>query len=186
MAPPTLSTPCCAKPLQKMPAAIPCSKEQSNSSPPSERKSANAAAPRIPSSSKKNTPLPSGNSSMPSSASTPSIHDGLERSHSRSPVLGRTSHGGTKTRRKIPAQRAAVALFGLFSGLPPSLPAHVALRAACSRLPSQRPLACVQVCLFSPVAQPGLHICLSLRIFAIARVFAPGSSRPSGCLRQAV
>ena len=35
-------------------------------------------------------------------------------------------------------------------------PAHVALRAAFGRLPSQRPLACVQVCLFHPLsAYPG-------------------------------
>ncbi len=59
---------------------------------------------------------------MPSSASTPWIHDVLERSHLRSPVLVRTSHGGTKTRRKLPSQRAAVALFASLSGLPPSLP----------------------------------------------------------------
>ena len=69
----------------------------------------------FPNSSKKNTPPLSGISSMPSSASTPLIHDVLERSPSRSLVLAKASHGDTKTRRKVPAHRAAVALFASVS-----------------------------------------------------------------------
>ncbi len=100
-------------------------------------------------------------------------------------------------------------------------PAHVALRAAFGRLPSQRPLACVRsrsvdsqdlpTCssfgaalrqsiidlsqrsrfalranlrLVYLAPAPALD-CLSPGICSIARVFAPHSCRPSGCLRQA-
>jgi hypothetical protein len=52
--------------------------------------------------------LSCGISSMPSSSSTPSIHDVLVRSPSKSPDLVRTSHGDTKTRRKVPARNADV------------------------------------------------------------------------------
>ena len=85
---PKLSTLCCAIPVRVMLAAIPYSRGQSNSSPPTKRKSVNAAAPRIPNSSRKNTPLPCGISSMPSSASTHSIHAGSWKSPSRSPACG--------------------------------------------------------------------------------------------------
>ena len=101
---PKLSNPFCAIPVREMPAAIPYSRGQSNSSPPSKRKSENAAAPRIPNSSKKNTPPPSGISSMPSSASTPSIHDVLERSHSRSPVLVKVDSTMRISRKNTPSQ----------------------------------------------------------------------------------
>ena len=63
-------------------------------------------------------------------------------------------------------------------------PAHVALRAAFGRLPSQRPLACVRcatvasVLRCAPVAHPGLHICLSLWTCAIARVFSAALRLP--------
>ena len=92
---------------------------------------------------------------------------------SRSPGLGKASHG-EKTRRKVPAHRAAVALFALFSafrfasfaplmssfGLPSagSVGSHSSQNVSpyglllCSLprkspiclVPSQRPLACVQ------------------------------------------
>ena len=55
-------------------------------------------------------------------SSTPSIHSVSWRSPSRSPVLAKASHRDTKTRRKVPAHRSAVALFALFSALSPSLP----------------------------------------------------------------
>ena len=55
-------------------------------------------------------------------SSTHSIHALSWRSSSRSPVLAKASHRATKTQRKVPAHRAAVALFALFSALPPSLP----------------------------------------------------------------
>jgi hypothetical protein len=139
-----LSNPFCVIPVREMPAAIPSFRRQSNSSPPSKRKSVNAAAPRIPNSSRKNTPPPCGISSMLSSASTPSIHAVSWKSPSRSPACGESLSRRHKTRRKVPAQRAAVALFALFSSFASFAPAHVALRAALSRLPSQRPLACVQ------------------------------------------
>ena len=53
---PKLSNPCCAMPVREMSAANPSSRGQSNSSPPSKRKSVNAAVPRIPNSSRKNIP----------------------------------------------------------------------------------------------------------------------------------
>jgi len=112
---PKLSNPYCAMPVREMPAAIPYSRGQSNSSPRSKRKSVNAAVPRILNSSRKNIPLLCGISSMPSSASTPSIHAVSWRSPSRSPVLGRASHGDTKTQRKVPAHRAAVVILAAFS-----------------------------------------------------------------------
>jgi hypothetical protein len=50
----------------------------------------------------------------------------------------------------------------------------------CCLVPNQRPLACVlryatvaSLLRYAAVAHPGLHICLSLGICAIARVFAP-------------
>ncbi len=52
---PKLSNPCCAMTVREMLAAIPYFREQRNSSPSSKRKSANAAAPRILNSSRKNT-----------------------------------------------------------------------------------------------------------------------------------
>ena len=55
-------------------------------------------------------------------SSTHSIHAVSWRSPSRSPVLAKASHRDTKTRRKVPAHRSAVALFALFSALSPSLP----------------------------------------------------------------
>jgi hypothetical protein len=89
---PKLSNPCCAMPVLEMPAAIPYSKGQSNSSHSSERKTVKVATPRIPNSSRKNTPLPCGISSMPASASTPSIHSVSWESLSRSPGLVKPSH----------------------------------------------------------------------------------------------
>ena len=71
----------------------------------------------------------------------------LVRSPSRSPALGRASHGDTKTRRKVPARNADV-LVGIIASLR------------------------FQVCLVSAVAHPGLHICLSLDQCDIARVFS--------------
>ena len=53
---------------------------------------------------------------VPSSDSSPSTHSVSWRSHSRSPVLGRTSHGDTKTRRKVPARNADV-LVGIIASL---------------------------------------------------------------------
>ena len=96
---------------------------------------------------------------MPSSASTPSIHD----------VFGEITFevarlGENVSRRHQDAEKT-------------SCPARC-----------RRPLRLgfsFQVCLLSAVAHPGLHICLFLVICAIARVFAPHSCRPSGCLRQA-
>jgi len=50
------------------------------------------------------------------SVSTPSIHIVLERSPSRSPALGRASHGDTKTRRKVLGRNADV-LVGIIASL---------------------------------------------------------------------
>ena len=101
---PKLSNPCCAMPVLEMPAAIPSFRRQSNSSPPSKRKSVNAAAPRIPNSSRKNIRLPCGISSMPSSASTPSIHGVSWRSPSRSLALAKAGSTTQTPRKNTPSQ----------------------------------------------------------------------------------
>jgi len=97
---------------------------------------------------------------------------------------------------RLPRSLPLISPFGLPSaGYPASprwhvfAPAHLALRAAFGRLPSQPPLACVRSRLISlrftlsglpsavvlrcaSVAHPGLHICLSVDQCAIARVFS--------------
>jgi len=82
----------------------PVFQRESNFSPPSIRKSVNAAAPRIPNSSRKNTPLPCGISSMPSSASTPSILGVSWKSPSRSPVLAKAVSTTRTPRKNTPSQ----------------------------------------------------------------------------------